>query len=71
MIITVNNISVKCKQLPFSNKFTARKVRIVQDAGVDEIHLRALCTSDSKEPGRVYACAYSLQGDLLACNTLN
>lgn len=71
MIINVNNISVKCKELPFSNKFTASKVRIVQYKGVDEINLQALCTNDSNEPGRIYFCAYSLQGDLLACNTLN
>ena len=71
MQITVNNTVVKIKTLPFSNKFKATNIKVVQFNGVDEIELYAHCTANSLEPGRIYYCAYSFEGDLLACNTVN
>jgi hypothetical protein len=70
-IVTVNNITVHCKRGPFGNKFVAKNARIEQYEGQDELVFIAHCTADSVEPGRVYYCAYSLNGELQACNTLN
>jgi hypothetical protein len=71
--ITVSTLSfnVAKKQRPFSNNFVQNSARIVQHEGGDEVHAYITCTANSQEPGRIYKCAYSMQGELLACCTVN
>lgn len=69
--VTVEGVTVNVKRGPFGNKFKVQGAAIMQYAGQEELALRVLCTDDSREPGRIYSCNYSLDGDLLACNTLN
>ena len=59
--------NVPIKQLPFGNTFTASKIRLINN----EVVLYAKCTKASKEPGRVYKCYYTLNGELLECFTVN
>lgn len=56
---------------PFSNNFTQVSARIVQYEGQDEVLAQVLCTNNSREPGRTYAVVYSLQGEMMGCNTTN
>jgi len=65
------NFFVKNTQRPFSNNFVQNSAKIVKYNGKDEVIAFVTCTADSKEPGRTYACAYSLKGKLMGCNTLN
>jgi hypothetical protein len=73
--VTLNDITYTCKEGPFGSKFTVENARIVQYDGVDELMLRATCTEDSIEPGRIYSCIYAIKGKqkgkLLECCTLN
>ena len=64
-------IKVAKKQLPFSNNFTQNKAQIKQREGVDEVHALVTCTANSREPGRMYATAYTLRGEMLFCVTYN
>ena len=75
--ITVNtathNISfvVADAERPFSNNFVQNSAEIVQYDGQDEVFAYVTCTADSNEPGRIYACSYSLTEKLEGCNTVN
>jgi hypothetical protein len=72
--ITCNNYNFKITKKankPFSNNFVMLESKITQYAGQDEITAYVTCTAKSKEPGRIYVCVYSLQGDLIACETVN
>ena len=66
-VVTVNDVTVQVKRGPYGNKFTVQHAEIEQDM----LQIRALCTADSREPGRIYICNYSMKGDLIACATLN
>ena len=66
-----NAIKIASTQLPFSNNFVCKSVKLQKYNGVDELHCVVVCTNDSHEPLRMYFCAYSMTGELLACNTLN
>ena len=66
-----HTFKVANSQRPFSNNFVMLKSEIVQYEGVDEILAVVECTSNSNEPGRVYAVSYSFKGEMLGCNTLN
>ena len=65
--VTVNDVTVQVKHGPYGNKFTVQRAKIEQDM----LQIKVLCTADSREPGRVYICNYSMKGDLIACATLN
>ena len=65
------NFVVKGKQRPFSNNFVVQSAEVVQYEGKDEIYAVVICTDNSKEPGRKYACNFSITGRLETCNTLN
>ena len=69
--ITASNIVVNAKEGPFGNKFVIQQAKIVKYEGVDELAAKVLCTADSIEPGRIYIVNWSLDGEMLACNTLN
>ena len=56
---------------PFSNNFTQLKAKVVQYEGLDEVLALVQCTASSSEPGRQYTVSYSMQGNMLACNTYN
>jgi hypothetical protein len=71
MQVTADNVTVTIKELPFSNTFTASNAKLVTTQGITELQLVATCTATSKEPGRKYACFYTLQGMLDSCYTLN
>ena len=64
-------IVVKGSNRPFGNNFVVQRASIVQYEGVDEVEAIVLCTTDSKEPGRLYLCYFSTKGVLEGCNTLN
>lgn len=64
-------VKIANKERPFSNNFVQRKAEIVQFKGKDEIRATVLCTENSNEPGRIYATAYTMQGKMLECFTLN
>ncbi len=69
-VITCNNYSftvTKKDNKPFSNNFIMLKSKMTQYNGQDEITAYVKCTADSKEPGRVYVCVYSLTGKLMEC----
>jgi hypothetical protein len=72
-VITVGDVSFKVtsKNRPFGNKFVQQQAKIVQYKGVDEVSAVVLCVKGSKEPGRLYACIFSITGEMIACNTLN
>lgn len=73
-VITCNNYNftvTKKANKPFSNNFVMLDSKITQYAGQDEITAFVKCTQDSLEAGRIYACTYTLQGKLVACNTIN
>lgn len=63
-------VTKKCNK-PFSNNFVQNSATVVQYAGKDEVQALVTCTANSKEQGRIYSVSYSMQGDLLACNTVN
>jgi hypothetical protein len=65
------NIRVGREQLPFGNTFVQLKSQIITWEGRREIVARVLCTEGSKEPGRIYDCAYSMDGTLVECDTVN
>jgi|APFre7841882793_1041355.scaffolds.fasta_scaffold04179_2 hypothetical protein len=65
------NVNFVATDLPFGNNFVQKSAKIVQYQGTDEILAYVLCTKDSMEPGRIYACNYSMAGRLEACNTIN
>ena len=65
------NVTVTLKELPFGNKIVASNAKIVMYGSQEELHLTATCTAASREPGRKYACMYSLNGTMLECYTLN
>jgi hypothetical protein len=75
--ITVSNaqhsiaFTVAKTQLPFGNNFVQNSAKVVKYNGKDEVIAFVTCTADSKEPGRIYACAYNLKGKLQGCNTIN
>ena len=71
--VTVGDVTVKCKRGPFGNLFTVRKAVIeqYQGKGPKELHAIVLCTDDSREPGRLYSVDWSLDGEMIACSTLN
>jgi len=71
--ITVNDtvLTIAQKELPFSEPFTQLEARIVQHEGVDEVLAYVTCTAEAKQPGRMYACYYSMEGKLEGCNTMN
>jgi hypothetical protein len=71
MQVNVNSINVQLKELPFSNKFVAKNVRVITHKRDTLFTLHAHCTADSNEPGRIYYCVYNFKGELEACNTLN
>ena len=70
MQVVVNKIpvTIRKKQYPFSNEFTASDVKLNANM---EIELLATCTANSREPGRIYKCYYTLGGALLECYTIN
>jgi hypothetical protein len=70
MQVVVNKmpVTIRKKQYPFSNEFTASEVKLNEDW---QIELLATCTANSKEPGRIYKCYYTLGGTLLECYTIN
>lgn len=70
-VIVCEGRTVHAQQGPFSNKFIVRRAEFEVYEGVEELHVIALCTEDSAEPGRLYSVNYSLQGELMACTTLN
>lgn len=65
------NFIVKGEHRPFSNNFVQDRAKITREYGKDEVFAFVTCTADSIEPGRTYACFYTLEGKLIACNTLN
>jgi hypothetical protein len=71
--VSANGIAftVAKKQLPFGNNFLQQSAKVVKYQGKDEVLAFVTCTEDSMEPGRIYACAYSLKGKLMGCNTVN
>ena len=73
--VTNGSVTVKVnkKNLPFSNNFVQTEyVRTVRTRnGRDAFIVVVKCTTDSDEPGRVYACMYTQKGTLMGCNTLN
>jgi hypothetical protein len=71
--VSANNIAftVKGKNRPFSNNFMQNSAKVVKYNGKDEVIAFVTCTEDSDEPGRIYACAFSLKGKLMGCNTVN
>jgi len=75
--ISCNNITFKVTRKadkPFGNNFVQLKdidARIEAYEGTDEIIAYVTCTNNSREPGRIYAVYYSMQGKLIACNTVN
>lgn len=66
-------LNVTKKNLPFGNTFVQRKfVRTERTRnGRNAIVVFVTCTAESKEPGRVYLCAYTEKGTLLSCITAN
>ena len=64
-------LTIKGSNRPFGNDFVQTEAEIVQYEGQDEISAYVLCDKNSREPGRIYKCAYSLDGVLQACNTVN
>ena len=72
-VMTVNDtvLTIAVKELPFSEPFTQVEARIVQYEGVDEVLAYVKCTEEAREPGRMYACYYSMNGKLEGCNTIN
>ena len=64
-------LTIKGANRPFSNNFVQQSAKIVKYNGKDEVLAFVTCTADSKEPGRIYACAFSLKGKLMGCNTVN
>ena len=63
-------IKVSKKELPFGNNFV--QIKDIEQVEPNEVQTYVLCTSDSKEPGRIYFVAYSKKdGELLECYTTN
>ena len=67
------NFTATKKNLPFSNNFVLKGIkRFVRTRnGRDAVEVLVKCTTDSKEPGRVYYCLFTYKGTLLACDTYN
>lgn len=61
-------ITVAKKQLPMGNNFVVQ--RIVAETATD-VECVVRCTANSKQPGRLYSCNYTLQGKIIAAQTLN
>jgi hypothetical protein len=57
------------KNRPFSNNFVLQGIkRFVRTRnGRDAVEVLVKCTTDSKEPGRVYFCLYTYKGTLMSC----
>ena len=72
-LISNGSTTVRARQLPFNNNFTQQQyIKTCRTSnGRDAYVVVVKCTSDSREPGRLYACTYSAKGTLLDCNTLN
>ena len=68
-VITCNNVTLQISntQRPYSNNFVQQSATLRNN----NIHAVVVCTANSKEPSRVYACVYNMQAQLLACCTLN
>ena len=68
-ITLANNtvVAVAKKQLPMGNNFTVHKL-IAETA--EQVECVVRCAADSKEPGRLYYCNYTLQGKIIAAHTL-
>ena len=66
-------VSINANNLPFSNNFVQTEyVRTERTRnGRNAFVVVVKCTTDSREPGRLYACLYTQKGTLLGCNTLN
>jgi hypothetical protein len=75
--VTVSNathciaLTIKGANRPFRNNFVQRSAKVITYNGKDEVLAFVTCTEDSEEPGRIYACAYSLKGKLIGCQTVN
>ena len=67
--VKYNGQVINVKRGPFGNVFVQRGPASLSEDGLVKFH--ALCTKDSLEPGRIYACWATLQGDLQDCFTLN
>lgn len=67
------NFTVTKKNRPFSNNFALMGIkRFVRTRnGRDAVEVLVKCTTDSKEPGRIYYCLFTYKGTLLACDTCN
>jgi hypothetical protein len=65
--------AVKAKNRPFSNNFVQHKVAgtVRTRNGRDAVAVYVKCTDDSREPGRIYLCVYTLAGTLLQCESYN
>jgi hypothetical protein len=63
-----NVVVIAKKQLPMGNNFVVHKI-LAETA--TEVECVVRCTATSKEPGRLYYCNYTLQGDIIAAQTLN
>ena len=68
-----NVVNISATNLPYSNNFVQTEyVRTVRTRnGRNAFVVIVKCTTNSLEPGRLYACTYTQKGTLLNCYTLN
>ena len=63
-------LAIANKQRPFSNNFVQHSV--IEQVEPNEVQAYVKCTTDSKEPGRIYFVAYcKFTGQLMECYTIN
>ena len=69
--VNYNGQVINIKRGPFGNAFVQQPhpAAVLSEDGLVKFH--ALCTNDSMEPGRIYACWSTLDGDLQDYFTLN